>query len=67
MKPGPERSPVFFLPLIMHNKELVVSWVITLIGMGFADVNLILSSIAYSFTITFTGIQIYKHIKNDKK
>jgi len=56
----------FFISLNMHNKELVISWVATLAGMGFTEINVILSSVAYGFTITFTGIQIYKHIKKSK-
>jgi hypothetical protein len=51
----------------MHNKQLVIAWISALIGAGFTDVNLVLSAIAYTFTIVFTGIQIYKHIKNNKE
>ena len=56
----------FFLLLIMNNKELVITWISALIGSGLQDLNLVMSSIAYTFTITFTGIQIYKHLKKNK-
>lgn len=48
----------------MNNKELTITWVGALLGAGLTDINVLLSTLTYLSTLTFTGIKIYQHIKN---
>jgi len=54
----------FFTIVLMNSKELTITWVGALLGTGLTDINVLLSTLTYLSTLTFTGIKIYQHIKN---